>query len=341
MRRILFVGGLATTLSEEALENHFSEYGEVSKVKIMRDKKTKTPKCYAYITMKDPNLLPLILKDSQTIAGRKLDCQIASKKGEKKEWKEDQKKRRIFVTSLSDDHTSELLNEFFSQFGAIRSAYVIYDYHSKLSKNYGYIEFEDHEAANKALSSEVILKGTRVQCLPFFGKHEKRTRPSSDGEVDQEYFAKPEAFREDQRDSEQSHWTSDPLSCISDTSKTIPKTYPHMPRHQTKRNVTFSLARALEAKERMSESPSNYRLNIGCNIGDESRARRLDYAAWFPITQHASQQHCFVLKRAPRADRFADQAKPIQQSQRLQETASPMKRTDLEDRMRCGTLAQI
>lgn len=341
-KRILFVGGLPATMSEETLEKHFSGYGQVSKVKIMRDKKTKVPKCYAFVTMSNPDLLPVIVSDSQIIEGRRLDCQIASRKGEKKDWKEDQKKRRIFVTNLSDEHTSEQLHECFSQFGELRTAYVIYDYFTKLSKNYGYVEFKDQEAANKALNSEVFLKGSHVLCVPFMGKHDKRKRKQSEeDEVEEEYFMKHLPSREDKRDSGQSPSTIDPLNRLPESSDDKQILCPHIHRNQIRRKISFRLTKALESGKRISESLSNYRLNVCCNTGDRSRASRLDYAAWFRITQHGSQQQGFVLKTVSPTVLFPSQANPFPKSQEVQRAAFDLNQATLDDQMNCSSRAQI
>src|SRR3990167_329190 len=114
-RRILFVGGLSPAITEGELESHFSQHCEVHSVKIMKEKKTKMPKGFAYITLKKelPSDSPVITI-AHNIHGRRVDVQFASKKGEKQRWKEELRARRVLVKNLPKDVTAGQLEHAFS-----------------------------------------------------------------------------------------------------------------------------------------------------------------------------------------------------------------------------------
>lgn len=176
-RRIVFVGGIPALMTEGAIQSHFEQFGRLAKVRIMREKKSKEAKGYAFVTTAEPETAAKILaQQSHVIDGRRVDCQAASRKGEKRVWKEDQKKRRIFVSGLPPGLTSEDLQLHFGKLGALRNAYVIFDFESGLSRGYGYVEFQEPEAAAKALDSEVAIEGVRVACLPYLGRHEQKSQ---------------------------------------------------------------------------------------------------------------------------------------------------------------------
>ena len=58
----------------------------------------------------------------------------------------------IFIAGLSYDMSDAELAELFEEYGAIASARIITDRQTGRSKGYGFVEMEDDEAANKAIS---------------------------------------------------------------------------------------------------------------------------------------------------------------------------------------------
>jgi RNA recognition motif-containing protein len=189
-RRVLFVGGIPASMTADVIRDHFIQYGPVVSVRIMKDRLTKTPKGYAYVTVADHRAVPLILSQPHLIAGRAVDVQVASRRGEKREWKEDQKKRKLFVSNIPSHVDNQDLGIFFSRFGEVRNAYVIRDFVSKASLNYGYVEFFDSEAMQQVfLAGNILLDGAELICLPFQGRVQEtkhlappyyRTRPYYD-----------------------------------------------------------------------------------------------------------------------------------------------------------------
>lgn len=178
-RRILFVGGIPALMTERAIQKHFEQFCKIVKVRIMKEKKSKEPKGYAFVTLAESSVIPELLNKVHVIEGRQVDCQIASRKGEKKQWKDEQKKRRIFVSNLPSDLTSEQLKEHFSQYGEVRNAYIISDFETKVSKNYGYVEFLNPDVASLVLASQVSINEVLVTCLPYLGRHEQKNQATS------------------------------------------------------------------------------------------------------------------------------------------------------------------
>ncbi len=61
--------------------------------------------------------------------------------------------KKLFVGSLSWDTNGQGLQEAFAQFGEITEATVICDRDSGRSRGFGFVTFEDDEAADKAMST--------------------------------------------------------------------------------------------------------------------------------------------------------------------------------------------
>jgi RNA recognition motif-containing protein len=61
--------------------------------------------------------------------------------------------KKLFVGSLSWDTTDDGLREAFSPFGEISEAVVINDRYTGRSRGFGFVTFNDDEAADKAIES--------------------------------------------------------------------------------------------------------------------------------------------------------------------------------------------
>lgn len=59
---------------------------------------------------------------------------------------------KLFVGSLPFDTTQDQLKELFEQYGAVESAVIIMDRDTNRSRGFGFVEFSDNDAAQKAIS---------------------------------------------------------------------------------------------------------------------------------------------------------------------------------------------
>ena len=61
--------------------------------------------------------------------------------------------KKIYVGNLSFNTSDEGLEDAFSQFGTVLSARVVYDRETNRSRGFGFVEMEDEEAADAAISA--------------------------------------------------------------------------------------------------------------------------------------------------------------------------------------------
>jgi RNA recognition motif-containing protein len=72
--------------------------------------------------------------------------------------------KKLFVGSLSWDTTDEGLRAAFEQFGEVSEAIVIRDRMSGRSRGFGFVTFEDAEAADRAMGE---LNNTELDGRPI------------------------------------------------------------------------------------------------------------------------------------------------------------------------------
>lgn len=71
--------------------------------------------------------------------------------------------RKLFVGGLAPKTEKEELISYFSQFGHVLNSYLIFDPQTKVSKNFGYIEFEDLDVAEYVLNiNDHMIRGKKV-----------------------------------------------------------------------------------------------------------------------------------------------------------------------------------
>lgn len=196
MSKTLFVGGLAFTTTEKDLEKYFRKFGDIEKVNIVKDRKTKASKGYGFVFFASQDPVDQITSQKHTIKGRLVDCQEAKKKDEKKSYKEQLSKTRIFVTCLGESVNNADMRNYFSQFGPLKSAYVIRDPDTERSLGFGFVIFEKPGDARKIIRKEgLVLKGGKINCDTYkeadegkegifdpVGKRMKRIYGARDGE---------------------------------------------------------------------------------------------------------------------------------------------------------------
>ena len=84
--------------------------------------------------------------------------------------------KKLFVGSLSWDTTDQGLHEAFAQFGEITEAKVITDRDTGRSRGFGFVTFNDDEAADKAIQE---MDGFQLdgRAIRVNEAHDRRDRP--------------------------------------------------------------------------------------------------------------------------------------------------------------------
>lgn len=164
----LFIGGLTIETTEPDIMNHFSKFGFVFDVLIIRNRDTAVSKGYGFISCNNVSTYQRILSTDHIIDGRLIDCHDSFKKNEEPQKFKENANKKIFVGGISLETSDMDLAEYFGQFGPIRQAYVIKDPVSKRSKKFGFAIMKTQESVDKILNTPVhVLKGIVVSCKLF------------------------------------------------------------------------------------------------------------------------------------------------------------------------------
>lgn len=164
----LFIGGLTVETSEMHLENHFSKFGFIFDVIIIRNRATGGSKGYGFISCNCYKTYQRIINTDHIINDRAIDCHASFKKLDDPEKFQENANKKIFVGGISSETSDKDLFNYFSRFGNVRQAYVIKDPVSKRSKKFGFAIMKDQESVDSVLAVSChSIKGLAISCKLF------------------------------------------------------------------------------------------------------------------------------------------------------------------------------
>eukprot|EP00262_Sarcandra_glabra_P012238 TRINITY_DN3114_c0_g2_i1.p1 TRINITY_DN3114_c0_g2~~TRINITY_DN3114_c0_g2_i1.p1 ORF type:complete len:659 (+),score=142.30 TRINITY_DN3114_c0_g2_i1:326-2302(+) len=168
----LYVGDLEGNVTDSQLYDLFSQLGTVVSVRVCRDVNTRRSLGYAYVNYSSPqdaaraldvlNFTPLNGKPIRIMYSHR-DPSVR-KSGS----------ANIFIKNLDKAIDNKALHDTFSVFGNILSCKIATD-PSGQSKGYGFVQFDQEEAAQNAINklNGMLLNDKQVYVGPFLRKQER------------------------------------------------------------------------------------------------------------------------------------------------------------------------
>jgi len=178
--RKLFLGGLSPDTVERDLRKHFTQFGQVVDVQVMRDKeKGGISRNFGFVTFACSFMAEAAFesKEEHKINDKVVALRLArpDKNRSKKTLPELERdareltdacknKRSIFVGALKENITEEDLVNYFSGFGKVLRAHKIYDKETGEKKTYGFVDFSEFGVVKKIMNvTKHYIQGKRVR----------------------------------------------------------------------------------------------------------------------------------------------------------------------------------
>ncbi|CAE1247766.1 MSI [Acanthosepion pharaonis] len=183
----LFIGRLSWETQSDTLLNYFSRYGEVIDCVVMKNKVTGCSRGFGFVTYKDPECVHLILSGGpHIIDGRQVDPKACNPRTPYKvvETKPqsappENQNRKIFVGGLPFDVDEGILIDFFSRYGKVKEASIMYDLQKGRSRGFGFLTFNNEDSVDEVCKEHfVTINGKQVEC--------KRAEPLSKSKIPQD-----------------------------------------------------------------------------------------------------------------------------------------------------------
>ncbi|KAK6160732.1 hypothetical protein DH2020_004113 [Rehmannia glutinosa] len=153
----IWVGDLHNWMDEDYLRNCFAKTGEVSSIKVIRNKQTGISEGYGFVEFCTHAAAEKVLQTYSGIATMPNADQLfrlnwaTFSMGDKRS--NNGSDRSIFVGDLAADVTDSLLHETFaSRYPSVKAAKVVFDANTGRSKGYGFVRFGDENERSQAMT---------------------------------------------------------------------------------------------------------------------------------------------------------------------------------------------
>lgn len=169
----IFVGGLPSDTTREALLKYFRSFGDIASCDPrFWTKGSKKNKCRGYgiiICENEATFNNILSKNPHKFEDRRIECKKRLKKQKLAKYSKDLLKRKIFVSCLPSYINSARLQDFFEEkVGPIEIAYIIKHRKSKKSRGFGFVVFKSKEDREKVIQQrEFILNHRTICCNPY------------------------------------------------------------------------------------------------------------------------------------------------------------------------------
>lgn len=170
----IYIKNLHPAIDNKALHDTFSAFGRILSCKVATDDMGQS-KCFGFVHYETAeaaeaaieNVNGMLLNDSEVYVGKHI-----SKKD--RESKFDEMKANftnVYIKNINLDWSEDDLKNFFAPYGGITSLYLEKDRDGK-SKGFGFINFESHEQATKAVNelNDTDIDGSKI----YVGRAQKK-----------------------------------------------------------------------------------------------------------------------------------------------------------------------
>ncbi|CAN3374315.1 hypothetical protein DIURU_000806 [Diutina rugosa] len=171
----IFIKNLHPDIDNKALHDTFSVFGKILSCKVATDDMGNS-KCFGFVHYDTPeaaqaaieNINGMLLNDREVYVGKHI-----SKKDRESKFEEMKANfTNVYVKNLDAEFTQEQLEELFKPFGQITSAHLEKDHETGKSKGFGFVNYEQHESAKKAVEelNDKEINGQKI----YVGRAQKK-----------------------------------------------------------------------------------------------------------------------------------------------------------------------
>ncbi|CAN8029026.1 unnamed protein product [Ixodes persulcatus] len=176
----IFVGGLSWETTQDGLLNYFSRFGEVVDSVVMCNE-TGRSRGFGFVTFRDPSCVATVLAGGpHQLDGRTVDPKSCNPRGASRPQGggggggpprggggggRKGSGTKIFLGGLPASVNESDLHAFFSEYGKVVEAIIMYDQEQKRSRGFGFVTFETEDPVHQLTGQRYVeMSGKQVEC---------------------------------------------------------------------------------------------------------------------------------------------------------------------------------
>jgi len=181
--RKIFIGGLNYNSTEDSLTSHFSQWGELVDVVVMKFPDTKRSRGFGFVTFaKDEEVDACQEHRPHTIDGKTVETKRATPREEFGKPEAGQTVKKVFVGGLKEEMTEDDIRQYFETFGKITSVTRLTEKDTGKPRGFGFVEFDDYDPVDKCiLKGSHQINGKRVDVKKAVSKQEMNSMGGGPG----------------------------------------------------------------------------------------------------------------------------------------------------------------
>lgn len=156
-RKVVILGIPWSTVDTTLLQ-HFSQYGVVEGVQIMREKYTGKSRGFGFITFSSVEEAQKAIGGEHVIDGRRCEAKHALPEGKTGS----SRTTRIFVARIPSSVTDFQFRNYFEQFGQVQDAYMPKDPSKQGHRGIGFVTFASPDMVDAVMARTHVLNGNEV-----------------------------------------------------------------------------------------------------------------------------------------------------------------------------------
>lgn len=172
--RKIFVGGLTSNTTDELMREFYSQFGEITDIIVMRDPTTKRSRGFGFVTFTAKTEVDAAMKQRpHVIDGKTVDPKRAVPRDDKNRSESNVSTKRLYVSGVREDHTEEMLTDYFSKYGNVTKSEIILDKATQKPRGFGFVTFDDHDSVDQCvLQKSHMVNGHRCDVRKGLSKDE-------------------------------------------------------------------------------------------------------------------------------------------------------------------------
>ncbi|CCD71136.1 Heterogeneous nuclear ribonucleoprotein A1 [Caenorhabditis elegans] len=156
------------------MREFYSQFGEITDIIVMRDPTTKRSRGFGFVTFSGKTEVDAAMKQRpHIIDGKTVDPKRAVPRDDKNRSESNVSTKRLYVSGVREDHTEDMLTEYFTKYGTVTKSEIILDKATQKPRGFGFVTFDDHDSVDQCvLQKSHMVNGHRCDVRKGLSKDE-------------------------------------------------------------------------------------------------------------------------------------------------------------------------